>query len=135
MMMGRLVLVCGTVAALGCGANSAEPGKATSPTKVATADAFAGSWSSVTPSYEFIRLSIVSKSIEQGSLGARLTLSGLAFEGSARIDADSLIATMSVPGSTETNATVIAHARDANTLAVQFRSANGAPLALSFVRQ
>jgi len=134
-MMGRLVLVFAAVATLGCGDTAVDPGKAATPNRVATADAFAGSWSSVTPSYEFIRLTVVSKSVEQGALGARLTLSGLAFEGNARIDADSLIATMSVPGSSEPNATLIAHAKDANTLLAQLRTTSGAPLGLTFVRQ
>ena len=133
-MMGRLVLVAVVVATLGCGSSSAEPGKAADRAKIATADAFAGSWSSVTPSYDFIRLSVVSKSVEQGALGARLTLSGVALEGNARIDADSLIATMSVAGSSEPNATLVAHAKDANTLTAQLRSATGSPLSLTFVR-
>jgi hypothetical protein len=134
-MMGRLVLVAAAVVTLGCGGTAAEPGTAAAPSKVARADAFAGSWSSVTPSYEFIRLTVVSKSVEQGALGARLTLSGLAFEGNARIDADSLIATMSVVGSSEPNATLIARAKDANTISAQLRTTSGTPLALTFVRQ
>ena len=134
-MMGRLALVGIVAASLGCGSSVAELGKAADKTKVATADAFMGSWSSVTPSYDFIRLSVVSLSIQPGGLGARLTLSGLAFDGSARIDADSLIATMSVAGSSETNATLVAHAKSANTLTAQLRSASGTPLSLTFVRQ
>ena len=133
-MMGRLVLVGVAVLTLGCGSTVSDPGKAAIQAKVAPPEAFAGSWNSVTKSYEFIRLTIVSKSVEQGALGARLTLSGLAFEGNARIDADSLIASMSITGSSETNATLIARAKDANTLSVQLR-ASGAPLDLTFVRQ
>ena len=134
-MTGRLVLVGAAIATLGCAGSSVEPGKAAPQTKIATADAFAGSWNSVTPSYDFIRLTVVSKSVEQGALGARLTLSGVALEGSARIDADSLIATMSVPGSSETYATLVARAKDANTLTAQLRSTSGTPLGLTFVRQ
>ena len=135
-MMGRLALIGVTIATLGCGGSAAEPGKAApDQTKVATAAAFIGSWSSVTPSYDFIRLSVTSLSIQQGALGARLTLSGLAFDGNARIDADSLVATMSVVGSSTPNATLVAHAKDANTLTAQLRPANGTPLSLTFVRQ
>jgi hypothetical protein len=133
-MIRRLVLL-GVAALVGCGRSAAEPSAALGATKVATADAFAGSWNSVTPSYDFIRLSVVSKSSEQGALGARLTLSGLAFEGNARIDADSLIATLSVVGSTQSTATLIGRVADANTLVANFRSADGVPLALRFVRQ
>jgi hypothetical protein len=133
-MTGRLVLVGVAVAALGCGSTAAEPGKTASQNKV-TAESFAGNWAATTPSYEFIRLSVVSKSSEQGALGARLTLSGLAFDGGARVDADSLIATMSAPGSTRTDATIIARSSDANTLITQFRAFNGSPITLTFVRQ
>jgi hypothetical protein len=134
-MLGRLVLVGIAVVTLGCDSTMSDPGKAAAPAKVAAPEAFAGSWNSVTKSYEFIRLTVVSKSVEQGALGARLTLSGLAFEGNARIDADSLIASMSVPGSSETNATLIARAKDSNTLSAQLRTATGTPLDLTFVRQ
>jgi len=134
-MMRRFVVVAAAIVTLGCGESAVEAGKAAAPSRVATADAFAGSWSSATPGYEFIRLTVVSKSVEQGALGARLTLSGLAFEGNARIDADSLIATMSVIGSSEPNATLTAHAMDANTLSARLRTATGTPLALTFSRQ
>ena len=135
-MMGRLALIGVTAVTLGCGGSAAEPGKAAGDQrKIATADAFIGSWRSITPSYDFIRLSVASLSIQQGALGARLTLSGLAFDGNARIDADSLVATMSVAGSSEANATFVARAKDARTLTAQLRPANGSPLSLTFVRQ
>jgi hypothetical protein len=136
-MMGRLLMLGAVVTTLGCGNSTAETGLLPGSSKTATANAFTGSWNSVTPSYEFIRLSVVSKSVEQGSLGTRLTLSGVAFDGTARIDADSLIATMSVAGSTTTDATLIARAKDSNTLIAHFRSGDGTgtPLSLTFVRQ
>jgi hypothetical protein len=134
-MLGRLVLVGTVVATLACGSSVTELGTSANQTKIATPDAFMGSWNSVTPSYDFIRLSVVSVSVEQGALGARLTLSGLAFDGNARIDADSLIATMSVAGSTEPNARLIARAKDANMLTAELRSGTGTPLSLTFVRQ
>jgi hypothetical protein len=134
-MTGRLVLACAAVAMLGCGGSAAEPGKVAASPKVATVDAFAGAWSSVTPSYEFIRLSVVSKSVEQGALGARLTLSGLAFDGTAKIDADSLIATMSSGPTGSVNAILVAHVRDAQSLVAQLRAGDGVPLDLTFKRQ
>jgi hypothetical protein len=134
-MMSRLVLVGVAFAGLACGGTASEPGKAAAPNKVATVEAFAGSWAATNPSYEFIRLSVVSLSSAQGALGARLTLSGLAFDGGARIDADSLIATMSAPGSTRTDATLIARARDAKTLVTQFRTFDCSPITLTYVRQ
>jgi hypothetical protein len=126
--MLRLASAAVLLTVIACGGTSSEPGK------TASLDDFAGSWSSVTPSYEFIRLSVVSKSVEQGAIGARLTLSGLALEGSARIDADSLIATMSA-GSDGSNATLIAHSHGANTMVAQLRAGSGAPLELTLIRQ
>ena len=134
-MMGRLVVAGIAVVTLGCGGFVSEPGKAAAQTKVATADAFLGSCNSVTPSYDFIRLSIASLSIQQGALGARLTLSGVAFDGSARIDGDSLVATLSLSGSSEPNAILVARAKDATRLTAQLRTASGAPLSLTFVKQ
>ncbi|MFN8582664.1 MAG: hypothetical protein U0163_17020 [Gemmatimonadaceae bacterium] len=48
----------------------------------------------MTPSLEFLGLSVSSKSSEMGVLGARLTFSGVAWEGGGRIDGDSLVASM-----------------------------------------
>ena len=56
--------------------------------EVFSPEVFAGSWRSVTPSLEFVRLTVHSKSSETGVLGARLTYSGVAWEGGGRIAGD-----------------------------------------------
>jgi len=113
-----------------------ERSDATSPERPATTalspDAFAGAWRSVTPSLEFIRLSVASTSSRQGVLAARLTLSGLAWEGTGRIDGDSLVVGMTVAGTAQSTGTLVARVRDAQTLLVHVRSAT--PVDLTLVR-
>lgn len=128
--------------ATGCGPTSTESkvtdARPKPAVEVASADAFAGSWRCLTPSLEFISLTIVSKSSQQGVLGARLTFSGVYWEGSGRIDADSLVAGMTVVGASAPGAVLVARARDALTLRVQMQRVAGAPpaapLDLTFVR-
>ncbi|MDF2771337.1 MAG: hypothetical protein K0S86_831 [Geminicoccaceae bacterium] len=96
--------------------------------------AFTGSWRSVTPSLDFVRLSVHSKSSEQGALAALLTFSGVAWEGSGRIDGDAFVADMALIHTANPTRVLVARARDAGTLVVQLRSPTGAPLELTFVR-
>jgi hypothetical protein len=100
-----------------------------------SADAFAGSWRSVTPSYEFIRLTVASKSSEMGALGARLTLSGVAWDGSGRITGDSLVMSMSTAGSSQPTGVLVVRVRAGETLSAQMRPASAAPLDLTLVRE
>lgn len=116
-------------AATGCSGTS-EPGS-----KVSQPEAFAGVWRSVTPSLEFIRLSVDSKSSEIGVLAARLTLSGTAWDGNGRIDGDSLVVNMTIAGTTGPSLAMVAHAPDARTLRVRMRPASGAATDLAFVRE
>ena len=97
-------------------------------------DAFAGTWRSVTPSFLFVRLSVSSSSGETCGVVARLTFSGVAWEGSGRVAGDSLVLSMANAGSSSPAGTVVAHASDPRTLWVQVRPDSGAPLALTFVR-
>ena len=133
-MLRRTSLGIMLVAAIGCAASSSGTGLDGSSSKPASVDAFAGAWRSVTPSLEFIRLSIDSKSSEFGVLGARLTLSGVAWEGSGRIEGDSLIVNVATPGA-PSSGTLVAHARDAQTLTVQLRHSGSAPVELTLVRE
>jgi len=129
-------------ATLGCGGTSAPtasdgsvpaaPPPVASPS--ASPVAFAGAWRSVTPSLEFIRLSVVSTSSRQGVLAARLTLSGVAMEGAGRIDGDSLVVDMTVAGTTQSTGTLVARARDPQTLLAHMRSAAATPIDLTLVR-
>jgi Pyruvate/2-oxoacid:ferredoxin oxidoreductase gamma subunit len=132
-MMMRLVsvltLLCATV---GCVPEPAGP--AQTPFQPSSPAAFAGAWRSVTPSLEFMGLSVTSKSSEMGVLAARLTFSGVAWEGGGRLAGDSLVANMTMVGAPTATGVLVAHARDAETLSVQFRSEAAAPLAVTFVR-
>jgi hypothetical protein len=122
--------------AAACSSSSGEPTLAAS--KSASVDAFAGSWRSVTPSTEFIRLSIVSKSSQQGELGARMTFSGVAWEGSGRIEGDSLRLDMTMAGSSTAVASMVIRASDAQTIRLQTKPAmvsSQSALALTLVRE
>ena len=98
-------------------------------------DTFVGTWRSVTPSMEFIRLTVHSKSSQMDVLGARLTFSGVFWEGNGRIEGDSLVADMAIAHATTPTAVLIAHAREAPTLRVKLGYATGEPLVLTFVRE
>src|SRR6187402_293799 len=106
-----LTLLCATI---GCTDGSSGPAE-TAP-KTSTPEAFAGAWRSVTPSLEFIGLSVTSKSSEMGVLAARLTFSGVAWDGDGRIEGDSLVANMTIVGAPNASGVIVAHPRDAQTL-------------------
>ena len=96
-------------------------------------DAFAGTWRSVTPSFLFVRLSFSSSSSETCGVVARLTFSGVAWEGSGRITGDSVVLRMSNAGSAVPTGTVVVHPGDARLLRVQVRPESAAPMDLTFV--
>jgi hypothetical protein len=121
-----------TAAAL-CVVAACSPDSTQAP-PVASAESFTGAWRSTTPSFEFVRLSVSSKSSEQGALAARLTLSGVAWEGSGRIDADSVVATMLMAGSTTPAGALVVHAAGAQTLRVRLTPTSAAGTELTFVR-
>jgi hypothetical protein len=125
--MLRLAMTVAACTVIRCGSGFVGPESHALP------DAFAGAWRSVTPSFEFVRLSVFSTS-EACGVAARLTFSGVAWEGSGRIADDSLVLQMSTVGSAVPTRTVVAHANDARTLRVQMRPESGAPLDLTFVR-
>jgi hypothetical protein len=116
---------------------TSEPVSAASPpetvSEAPSPSTFAGVWRSVTPGLEFIRLSVRSKSSEEGVLAARLTFSGVAWEGGGRIVGDSLVTIMAVVGTTASGV-MVARAADAQTLRVQMRPTSGAVTDLMFVR-
>src|SRR6185503_16914864 len=110
-------------AVAGCSRTS-EPVSAGSPPEAVSQapppSTFAGMWRSVTPGLEFIRLSVHSKSSDEGVLAARLTFSGVAWEGGGRIAGDSLVTIMAITGTTASGV-MVARAGDAQTLRVQMR--------------
>jgi hypothetical protein len=126
--MLRLVMAVAACTAIRCGSGFAAP------ESQAFSDAFAGTWRSVTPSREFVRLSVFSSSSESCALAARLTFSGVAWDGGGRIVGDSLVLRMSTAGSAAPTATVVLHSSDGQTVRVQLRPENGATLDLTFVR-
>ena len=129
-MIRRTATSLALLTALACSSRSTEPNPATP-----TVDAFAGDWRSVTQSLEFIRLSIGSKSSEKGALGARLTLSGMAWEGSGRIAGDSLVIPMVSAGSTQPTGVIVARKSAGASLSVQMRPTAAAPVDLILVRE
>ena len=70
-----------------------------------------------------------------GALGARLTLSGVAWEGSGRITGDSLVMNMMTAGSSQPTGVIVVRVREGQTLSVQMRPASAAPLDLTLVRE
>ncbi|MEP6494780.1 MAG: hypothetical protein ABJF01_18990 [bacterium] len=134
--MTRWMSAIALSAALGCAESPAESVRddaAKIPPEASSPDAFVGAWQSVTPSYDFIRLSVYSKSSEMGVFAARLTLSGVAWEGSGRIDGDSLVANMAVAGGTQFAGRIVMRAHDARTL--KMRLAGSPPIDLTLVRE
>ena len=137
--MVRLMSVVVVLSAVvGCSRTS-EPVSAGSPPETTlqapSASTFAGEWRCVTPGLEFVRLSLYSKSSEQGVLAAWLTFSGVAWEGSGRIAGDSLVTNMALIHATVPSAVMVARAGDARTLRVQMRPTSGAATDLTFVRE
>ena len=124
-------------AVAGCSRTS-EPVSAGSPPETVSQapppSTFAGMWRSVTPGLELIRLSVHSKSSDEGVLAARLTFSGVAWEGGGRIAGDSLVTIMAITGTTASGV-MVARAGDAQTLRVQMRPTSGAVTDLTFVRE
>lgn len=126
--MKRFMWVSAALCAImGCSSDPSAP-----PT--ASPDAFAGTWRSVTPTLEFVRLSVSSKSSEMGVLAARLSLSGVAWEGSGRIDADSLVVSVTTGASAAPNGVIVVRAPSAQKLQLQLRPPGATPLDLTFVR-
>ena len=134
--MSVAVVVC---AVAGCSNGTTDPPADASAPKVAvtvpSASTFAGVWRCVTPSAEFIRLTVSSTSSQIGVLAARLTFSGVAWEGSGRIEGDAFVSNMVVVGIAGATGVMVARSRDGVSLTVQMRPTSGATTDLSFVRE
>src|SRR5689334_25105126 len=133
--MRRTLGVIGICMAMACSSSADRSLAASGPALTASPDAFAGSWRSVTPSMEFIRLTVASLSSQQGVLGARLTLSGVAWEGTGRIDGDSLRLDMAIVSSPSATGVMIVRASDSRTLRLHAWPASASALDLTFVRE
>ena len=134
--MSVAVVVC---AVAGCSNGTMDPPADPSPPEVVaavpTASTFAGVWRCVTPSVEFIRLTVNSTSSQIGVLAARLTFSGVAWEGSGRIEGDAFVSSMTMVGASEATGVMVARSRDGASLTVQMRQTAGVTTELSFVRE
>ena len=131
--MKRLISVIAIVAlAAACSSDRVTESELKEPL---TSEALAGTWRSVTPSMEFIRLTVAAKSSEAGGFGARLTYSGIAWEGSGRIDADSLVVNLTVPGVSGPGSLLVIRSPADRTLQAKHRINESTIVALSFVRE
>jgi hypothetical protein len=118
-----------------CTAVACSGGTAEVSGKTAAPEVFAGAWRSVTPTMEFIRLSVHSLSSRQGALGAQLSFSGVQLEGSGEISGDSLVADMSYSGGSSSAGVIVVRSPSAGTLTLRLDNRGGAaPLDLTFVR-
>jgi hypothetical protein len=124
-----VMLLCFSGAIAACNGDGVEP------TLSARHELFAGEWRSVTPTLEFLRLTVQSKSSERDVLAARLTFSGVYWEGSGRIAGDSLVLHMTVLGQGEEVRTLVARILEGGTLRTRFESETASALAVDFVRE
>jgi len=129
-MMNRWVVILGLSGALAaCSDDRAEGIVAVRH------EAFAGEWRSVTPTLEFLRLTVQSKSSEPDALAARLTFSGVAWEGSGAIAGDSLVLNMTLEGQPTAARTLVARVGEHGGLRTRLESGTAPALVLDFVRE
>ena len=133
-LMSAVIVLCVVAGCSGSTTPESEGSPPAGMSAVPSASTFAGTWRSVTPSLEFIRLTVTSKSSEIDVLAARVTFSGVAWEGSGRIQGDAFVANMVISGSSSASNVLVARATDSRTLRVQMRPANGPTTDLTFVR-
>jgi len=118
----------------GCAASAADP-TSSRPSSIASSPAaFAGVWRSVTPTLEFLRLSVSSTSSEFGVMAARLTFSGVAWDGRGRISGDSLVIPMTAAGTDQATGTIIVRVGGGQALSVDVRPASASRTLVTFVR-
>ena len=122
-MIRRILIAALIIPVIACG----------EPTATVAAERFTGSWRSVTAPNEHLRLTIARSLVSDDMLSARITFSGVAWEGPARIEGDSLI--MDITTAAISGAAVIAHPGDGGALRVRVESNAAAPILATFVRQ
>ena len=128
--MKRWVVVLGLIGTLAACADRGSEGIVAVRHEV-----FAGEWRSITPTLEFLRLTVQSKSSERDVLAARLTFSGVAWEGSGTIAGDSLLLHMTMVGHAEPVRTLVARVGEGGILRTRFESGTAPALAVDFVRE
>ena len=117
------------------GAIVACSGGGSEPVTAVGHELFAGEWRSITPTLEFLRLTVESKSSERDVLGARLTFSGVAWEGSGTIAGDSLLLQMTIEGHAEAVRTLVARVVEGGVLRTRLESGTAPALGVDFVRE
>ena len=122
-MIRRILIAALIIPVIACG----------EPTATVAAERFTGSWRSVAAPNEHLRLTIARSLVSDDMLSARITFSGVAWEGPARIEGDSLI--MDITTAAISGAAVIAHPGDGGALRVRVESNAAAPILATFVRQ
>ena len=127
--MRRWVVMLGLIGSITACSNGGSE-----PVVGARHELFAGEWRSVTPTLEFLRLTLQSKSSERDVLAARLTFSGVYWEGSGRIDGDSLVLHMTRVGPSA-EGTLVARIDESGTLRTVLESRGGPGLSVDFVRE
>ena len=115
-------------ATIGCSSAPAAPEGQPTPST------YTGAWRSTTSSLDFVRLTVGPKASAQDVLTARLTFSGVAWEGDGRIAGDSLVVAMSMPGSITPTGVLVARTTEGGTLRARLSPDGGVPLNLTFVR-
>jgi hypothetical protein len=126
--------VVALAATTGCGASAADPTSSRPSSIAASPEAFAGVWHSVTPTLEFLRLSVSSTSSEAGVMAARLTFSGVAWEGRGRIAGDSLVMPMTAAGTMQPTGTIVARLGDGEALSVEVQPVSATRTVVTFMR-
>ena len=127
--MRRWMVILGTAASAACSSGGSEP------VVRASHELFAGEWRSVTPSLEILRLTVQSTSSERDLLAARLTFSGVYWEGSGRIAGDSLVLRMTVLGQGADVRTMVARRAWNGSLRLVGESTTASPFTVDFVRE
>lgn len=128
--MNRLLAVCLGIVMTGCASSPAEV-KRVAPKP----ELLVGVWRSVTPSYEFVRLAVYVTSSRSDEVGAHLTLSGTAWDGTGKVDADSVVTTMSLSGQSVATGEMTVRGHDGASLEAHLRPLSGTAVSLSFVRE
>jgi hypothetical protein len=129
-MMNRWVVIVGLSGALAACSDGRTEGIVAVRHEV-----FAGEWRSVTPTLEFLRLTVQSKSSVRDELAARLTFSGVAWEGSGTIAGDSLVLNMAPMGEASATRTLVARVGEGGGLRTRLESGTAPPLVVDFVRE
>jgi hypothetical protein len=136
--MRRMIVAFAVCMAAACSGSPADRGLVTENSanlKTTSAESFMGTWRCVTPTMEFLRLTVSPLSVQQGALGVQLAFSGVMWEGSGKVAGDSLRLDMAYARSTTPIGTVVIRPGDAQTLRVQARPASATALDLTFVRE